>query len=52
MPRDFGQFCNFVINDVNELLFNGLLSLEEIKIFETERDDVNTWNALPEEDRQ
>ena len=33
-PGLFIEFCNFLINDVNNLLFEGLLCLEEIRNFE------------------
>lgn len=33
-PGLFIEFCNFLINDVNNLLFEGLLSLEEISSYE------------------
>ncbi len=33
-PGLFLEFCNFVINDVNNLLFDGLLELEEIRDYE------------------
>ena len=33
-PALFIEFCNFLINDVNNLLFEGLLELQEIRDFE------------------
>ena len=33
-PEDFSDFSNLLINDMNSLLFDGLLALEEIKNFE------------------
>lgn len=33
-PGLFVEFCNFLINDVNNLLFEGILCLEEIRNFE------------------
>jgi len=38
-PNDFSNFCNLLINDMNSLLFDGLLALEEIKNFESIHDD-------------
>ena len=35
--EDFSEFCNLLINDMNSLLFDGLLALEEIKNFEKEK---------------
>jgi hypothetical protein len=34
-PGLFLEFCNFIINDVSTLLFDGLLELEEIRDYET-----------------
>lgn len=51
-PNDFGAFCNLLINDINSLLFDGLLALEEIKIFEEEKENPSVWNAFAEEERQ
>lgn len=48
-PRDFSEFCNLLINDMNTLLFDGLLALEEIKTFEDTKEETETWNSLPEE---
>jgi hypothetical protein len=42
-PEDFSEFCNLLINDMNSLLFDGLLSLEEIKNYEELREDDETW---------
>ena len=33
-PGLFIEFCNFLINDLNNLLFDGLLELEEIRSYE------------------
>lgn len=33
-PGLFIEFCNFMIKDINDLLFEGLILLEEIKNFE------------------
>lgn len=41
-----------LINDINSLLFDGLLALEEIKRFEDEREDGAFWNSLGEEEKQ
>jgi hypothetical protein len=46
-PDDFSEFCNLLINDMNSLLFDGLLALEEIKNYEELREEVETWNLLP-----
>jgi len=43
-PEDFSAFCNLLINDMNSLLFDGLLALEEIKNFESMKDDEYTWS--------
>ena len=51
-PQDFSEFCNLMINDMNSLLFDGLLALEDIKNHEELRDDVQTWNQLPQEERE
>jgi ubiquitin conjugation factor E4 B len=51
-PQDFSEFCNLMINDMNSLLFDGLLALEEIKNHEELRDDQQTWNQLPQEERE
>jgi len=42
-PEDFSEFCNLLINDMNSLLFDGLLALEEIKNYEELREDDQTW---------
>ena len=47
--EDFSDFCNLLINDMNSLLFDGLLALEEIKNFEEMKDEVETWTQLDEE---
>ena len=49
---DFNAFCNLLINDINSLLFDGLLALEEIKRFEDERDDAGFWGSLGEDEKQ
>lgn len=33
-PQDFSMFCNFLINDINSMLFEGLLALQSVKEFE------------------
>jgi hypothetical protein len=38
-PEDFSEFCNYLINDMNSLLFDGLLALESIKNYEELRED-------------
>ena len=38
-PEDFSSFCNLLLNDMNSLLFDGLLALEEIKNFEILKED-------------
>ena len=43
-PEDFNEFCNLLINDMNKLLFDGLLALEECKNFEDLKEDQETWN--------
>ena len=50
-PQDFSEFCNLMINDMNSLLFDGLLALEEIKNHEELVEDQQTWNQLPQEER-
>jgi hypothetical protein len=35
----FHEFCNLLINDMNTLLFDGLLALEEIKNIEDLKQD-------------
>jgi len=47
--EDFSDFCNLLINDMNSLLFDGLLALEEIKNFEEMKEELETWNQLDEE---
>ena len=44
--RDFSEYCNLLINDMNKLLFDGLLALEEIKNFEDLKEDDYTWSQL------
>jgi len=48
-PEDFSDFCNLLINDMNSLLFDGLLALEEIKNFEEIKEEHETWSQLDEE---
>jgi len=43
-PVDFSEFCNLQINDMNSLLFDGLLALEDIKNFEELKADHDTWS--------
>ena len=42
-PGLFIEFCNFLINDVNNLLFDGLLELEEIRNYQ-ELSESPDWN--------
>lgn len=49
---DFAEFSNFLINDMNSLLFDGLLALEEIKLYEGLREDSVAWNSLAQEERE
>ena len=42
--EDFSEFCNLLINDMNVLLFDGLLALEEIKNFEELKEDNYAWS--------
>jgi len=51
-PEDFSEFCNLMINDMNSLLFDGLLALEDIKNFEELKADEDVWNQLPQEERE
>ena len=51
-PVDFNAFCNLLINDINSLLFDGLLALEEIKIFEEEKENAQLWSSVSEEEKQ
>jgi hypothetical protein len=50
-PNDFAAFCNLLINDINSLLFDGLLALEDIKIFEEDKESP-AWNSYAEEEKQ
>jgi len=43
---DFSEFCNLLINDMNSLLFDGLLALEEIRNYEAMRENTHEWNQL------
>jgi hypothetical protein len=43
---DFYEYCNLLINDMNKLLFEGLLALEEIKNFEDLKEDQYAWSQL------
>ena len=52
IPEEFSSFCNFLINDTNSLLFEGLLNLGEIKNHEEMKDDPQLWGSLGEEERQ
>lgn len=47
-PGLFIEFCNFIINDLNNLLFEGLLELEEIKDYE-ELSQSPDWHQLDNE---
>jgi len=44
--EDFSEFCNLLINDMNSLLFDGLLALEEIRNYELMRENTQEWNQL------
>jgi Ubiquitin elongating factor core len=44
-PGLFIEFCNFLINDMNTLLFDGLLELEEIRDYE-ELSSSPDWTQL------
>lgn len=48
---DFYEYCNLLINDMNKLLFEGLLSLEEIKNFEDLKEDQYAWSQLDQEQK-
>jgi len=37
---------------MNSLLFDGLLALEDIKNHEELVDDTQTWNQLPQDERE
>jgi len=43
-PGLFLEFCNFVINDLSTLLFDGLLELEEIRDYEALLSDAAQWS--------
>ena len=47
-PGLFVEFCNFLINDLNNLLFEGILCLEEIKNYE-EMQSYPEWASLEQE---
>ncbi len=47
-PDLFIEFCNFLINDMNNLLFEGLLELEEIRDYE-ELNGSPDWSQLDQE---
>ena len=51
-PEDFHEFCNLLINDMNSLLFDGLIALEEIKNFEETKANGSTWASLGEEEKE
>ena len=42
-PGLFIEFCNFLINDMNNLLFEGLLELEEIRNYEELSSNAEDW---------
>ena len=46
---DFSEYCNLLINDMNKLLFDGLLALEEIKNYEDLKEDDYTWSQLDQD---
>ena len=41
-----------MINDMNELLFDGLLALEVIRDFEVLKADAEEWARLDEEEKK
>ena len=45
-PGLFLEFCNFIINDLSTLLFDGLLELEEIRDFEMLQLNPSEWSQL------
>jgi hypothetical protein len=49
VPGDFQEFCNLLINDMNSLLFDGLLALEEIKNYE---ENVDAISQMAQEERE
>ena len=49
---DFYEYCNLLINDMNKLLFDGLLALEDIKNFEDLKEDNYAWSQLDQEMRE
>lgn len=49
--EDFSEFCNLMMNDMNSLLFDGLLALEEIKNYEILRENENEWAQLDQDQR-
>ena len=46
--QEFSEFCNLLINDTNSLLLEGIIALQDVKIFEDLRDSPE-WNTLSEE---
>jgi hypothetical protein len=50
-PGLFIEFCNFLINDINTLLFDGLLEIEEIRDYE-ELAGSPDWTQLDQEMQQ
>ena len=46
--EDFQEFCNLLINDMNSLLFDGLLALEEIKNYE---ENIDAISQMAEEEK-
>jgi hypothetical protein len=49
-PGLFIEFCNFLINDMNNLLFDGLLEIEEIRDYE-ELASSPDWTQLDQENQ-
>lgn len=49
---DYSEFSNLMINDMNELLFDGLLALEVIRDFEVLKADAEEWSRLDEEEKK
>lgn len=49
--QDFNEFCNMLINDMNTMLFDGLLALEVIKNFEDLKEEEGVYDQLPQDER-
>lgn len=50
-PGLFIEFCNFLINDMNTLLFDGLLEIQDIRDYE-ELSGSAEWAGLDQEAQQ